>query len=176
MRFRRVPSFFAALVLAVTTSSSLVTQRLTHGAPATVVWSLAFMVAALLTWRASNPRDVKRHLRAQLAGASVGTVATHLGLVHGDAALVESLPQFTNDAVFVTVILAAVWVLRLGPGRRPIAVLPLLLLGAYAATARCWHVDHFPGSPVQDFVLQQSLAVLLGLLAFDVIWSQRETP
>lgn len=170
------PSFLSALLLALAVSTSLVQQRLSHGAPASLLWSLALLPAAMLVWRTAGRRDVLHHVLAQLAGATCGTVFVHLTLVHGDAALVESGRQFTNDAVLVLSILGAVWTLKLERRAVLLVLTPSVLLAGYHATAGWWHVDHFPGSTVQDFVLREALAVLLGLLVFDLLWAQRGTP
>ncbi len=169
-------SFFAAFLLAAITSGSLLTQRLAHGAPAPFFWGLIAMGAALLVWASAEPREVRVRLPAHLAGAVAGTMLIHLVFAAQDPLLVESASQWMNDGVFLAAIFAAVWGLRLEAGSAVAALLLATMLGAYRFTALHWHVDHFPGSTVQDFVLRQSLAVALGLLVFDVVWSQRSVP
>lgn len=167
-----IRGFLSVFILALATSGSVMSQRLAHGTPVTLAWTVALMASVMLVWSTTTKRGPWSTLvAAQFAGAVAGVLVVHASLSSGDSALVESAPQWVNDAVFVSALLAAAWGLRRDSG---VALISAGLLAFYGLTATWWHVDHFPGTAVQDFVLGRSVAVGLGLLVFDVIWSQRE--
>lgn len=134
--------------------------RLVHGTLVALAWKVAVLLGVLLVWSPLDLR-VRRH----------GSLIAHVALINGDSALVETAPQWVNDVVFLTALLSAAWSVRRGSA---LAMLSAGLLLAYNFTAAWWHVDHFAGSAVQDFVVGRTIAVALGLLVFDVIWSGRE--
>ena len=169
---RVTKAFSAGLTLAAVTSGALLTERLAHGG-ALFPPTLLVMFGALLCWLTATSAKL---IIPQVTGAVLGIGLTHLFFARNDQLLVESSPQFVNDLVFIAAILCAVWSLRLEGATSIGAIALALILGLYRATSSAWHVDAFPGSAVQDLVLRQSLAVALGLLFFDLLYSQRETP
>lgn len=164
--------FLSAFVLALAASGSVASARLAHGTPVTLAWTGAVLFGVLLVWSSTTKKGRWGSLLvSQFAGATLGSLIAHVLLINGDAALVESAPQWVNDFVFITALIIAAWSVKRGSA---LAMLSAGLLLAYNFTAAWWHVDHFAGSAVQDFVVARTIAVALGLLVFDVIWSGRE--
>ncbi|MGV3624923.1 MAG: hypothetical protein ACO1OB_29150 [Archangium sp.] len=167
-----MPAFLSAFVLALAASGSVASARLAHGTHVTLAWTVAELFGVLLVWSSTTKQDRwGSSVAAQFAGATLGSLIAHTLLITGDAALVESAPQWVNDFVFITALVIAAWSVKRGSA---LAMLSAALLLAYNFTAPWWHVDHFAGSFVQDFVVARTIAVALGLLVFDVIWSGRE--
>lgn len=164
--------FLSALVLALAASGSVASARLAHGTPVTLAWTAAVMSGVLLVWSVTTREGRWGPLLAsQLAGATLGSLVAHAALINGDAALVESAPQWVNDFVFIGALVAAAWGVKRGSA---LAMISAALLLAYNLTSAWWHVDRFAGSAVQDYVVGRTIAVALGLLVFDVVWSGRE--
>lgn len=164
--------FISAAMVAFAASGSVANARLAHGTPVTLTWTLAVMAGVLFLWSSTTKRGRWGALVAsQLAGATLGSLLAHACFITGDAALVESAAQWVNDGVFVGALLAAVWGVRRGS---TVAVVSAALVLAYSLTSSWWHVDHFVGTAVQDYVVGRTIAVVLGLLFFDLVWSGRE--
>lgn len=82
--------------------------------------------------------------------------------------LAERPAQVVNDVVLVLTTLGLIWsfVSRLQIARCALPLASFGALGGYAASMGSWHVDPFPGLPVQHFVVQQVLSTSAALLIF----------
>lgn len=181
-------AFAGAFSLSALASGALVAERLTRGAMPHPGWVNAGMalVAALLAAVSlglfgrteivggAKGRDVTIIVAQALAAVSaIGVTHLLLGRWAGGVGgwLVEGPRQLVNDAVLVGVILGLVWsvaastsVLRLAN-----AAACLGLLGLYFSTASRWHLDPFPGIPVQEYVFRQCLSIAAALVVFDLV-------
>ncbi|HTQ48555.1 MAG TPA: hypothetical protein VMI75_37620 [Polyangiaceae bacterium] len=167
--------FVSGASLAVVTCGGILEERLSAGDPDVGLVANFFVTAAsvlLLGLVQHRKRLAPPLLARQALGAAVGIVAVHLalrlGLVTAPRWLSERPPQFVNDVVAVFSALTLVWACARGLNVR-LLVAALLVLTAYRATGRLWHLDAAPRGfvvPVQDFVLAQFVAAALALLVY----------
>lgn len=179
-------AFLATFLFSLCVSGSLVSARLVHG-PSVVswLWSLAVTLgAAALVARSrgfgrdplglsSRAQRVPSFLGAQLLAGAAAIALIHWAALHlaAGTGLAETPAQLVNDGVLIAALLGLVWCFT---ARSPIAraVLPVAsfaLVAAYAATRAAWHVDPFPGFPVQSYVVGQVLATAAALFGCYVV-------
>jgi len=160
------------VLLATLVSGGILEERLSGGsANVGIVVNALMTVMAILTLGLIERGGVRsvRVLVLQVVGAAVGIAAVHLALrfgwIPGAAWLVERPAQLMNDVVAVAATLAVAWACARGLSSR-ILLAALVLLTAYRATARLWHLDAPPSAfhvTVQDLVVAQLVAVALAL-------------
>jgi hypothetical protein len=116
-------------------------------------------------------------LACQVLAAALAAGLVHLALrgisVWKAISLVERPAQFVNDAIVASCVLCLIWGSALPRGglRGLLVGWAFASLMIYAATASVWHVDPFPGTAVQRFVVSLVLADSVALLVFDVVRS-----
>jgi hypothetical protein len=168
----RSVAFLAGVALALLTSGGILLERLSLGAPrAGLVVNGVLTLAALLTLGFVEQRvSVRSSAVPQIVGAALGIVAVHLclrlGWIAGAPWLSERPAQLVNDAVAVLATLGVVWACAKGLDLR-LLVVTLVLLTAYRATGRFWHLDAAPHPfvlSVQDLVLAQFGGVAAALV------------
>jgi hypothetical protein len=170
------------VLLATLVSGGILEERLSGGsANVGIVVNALMTIMAILTLGLIERGGVRsvRVLVLQVAGAAVGIAAVHLALrfgwIPGAAWLVERPAQLMNDVVAVAATLAVAWACARGLSSR-ILLAVLVLLTAYRATARLWHLDAPPSAfhvTVQDLVVAQLVAVALALGIYSGLRSMR---
>jgi hypothetical protein len=134
------------VALATLVSGGILEERLSGGSVNVgLVVNALMTLMAIVTLSVIERRGVRsvRVLVLQVAGAAVGILAVHLalrlGFITGAAWLVEKPAQLMNDVVAVAATLAVAWACARGLSSRLLLAV-LVLLTAYRATARLWHV------------------------------------
>jgi hypothetical protein len=178
----RSATFLPSVLLATLVSGGILEERLSGGsANVGIVVNALMTIMAILTLGLIERGGVRsvRVLVLQVAGAAVGIAAVHLALrfgwIPGAAWLVERPAQLMNDVVAVAATLAVAWACARGLSSR-ILLAVLVLLTAYRATARLWHLDAPPSAfhvTVQDLVVAQLVAVALALGIYSGLRSMR---
>jgi hypothetical protein len=173
------------VALATLVSGGILEERLSGGSVNVgLVVNALMTLMAIVTLSVIERRGVRsvRVLVLQVAGAAVGILAVHLalrlGFITGAAWLVEKPAQLMNDVVAVAATLAVAWACARGLSSRLLLAV-LVLLTAYRATARLWHLDAPPAAfhvTVQDLIVAQLVAVALALGVYSGLRNIRSPP
>lgn len=171
----RVVAFATGVLLALVTCGGIVEERLSSGDPrVALVANLFITLASVLVFGMAQRRTspTARTVVPQALGAACAIAAVHValraGIVAAPAWLSERPAELVNDVVAVFATLAVVWSCARGLSL-PLFVTALVVLTAYRATGRFWHLDAAPHGfvvTVQDCVLAQVIAAAIALLAY----------
>jgi hypothetical protein len=183
-----VPPFAVAFVFAAVASTALAMVRLSHGAGEAPPLPLPLLMVVLASMAALLAFDLLEGglrvwpgrlewIASQLLAVVCAMVLVHLVLRCASAwlplHLIEGPRQLVNDMALAGCTLGLVWSTRAVRPASRLVLLSAALVGVacYGATAMLWHMDPFPGTPVQRFVVTLVGADAAALLVFDVLRS-----